>query len=196
MIGWKNLALIIITALLVGGLVVTTRQQIADRHAEDAQADAVDNGTPAQPLNEDSILASAELATLDGKKITIKSYRGKWLLLNFWATWCGPCKMEMPDLEKLWKTQHKAGLEMLAVSGENPKDVWDFLTGTSTGTSIHYPVGSDPQAALQISLDASAIPRTIILNPKGHVIYDKLGATALDDFEDVLKQNGFHLNHA
>src|SRR5262245_45090021 len=62
-----------------------------------------------------------ELDTLDGKKVKLSDYRGKAVLLNFWATWCGPCKIEMPwfvDLQKQYKDQ---GLEIVGVAMEDTK---------------------------------------------------------------------------
>jgi len=61
---------------------------------------------------------SFSLQSLDGHNLTLDDYRGKYLLINFWATWCGPCKVEMPSLEKLHQHFKERNLTVLAVSND------------------------------------------------------------------------------
>ncbi|HHE04557.1 MAG TPA: TlpA family protein disulfide reductase, partial [candidate division WOR-3 bacterium] len=68
------------------------------------------------------------LRTLSGKEMKLSSFRGKVVELNFWATWCGPCRYEMPSMEKLYKEFKDDGLEILAINlGESAPDVGEFM---------------------------------------------------------------------
>lgn len=148
-------------------------------------------GTVSDTTLQDTALADATVKSLDGKIIPIKSYRGKWLLLNVWATWCGPCRGEMPDLQSVWQKEHPAGLEMIGVSSEEPIVLWTFLAHQSGPNPVTYPIASDPGGQLSQALQVDAIPRTFILNPQGHVVFDmaNMGDKAL--FLDALKTAGF-----
>ncbi len=68
------------------------------------------------------------LRTLEGKSVSLKDYRGKVIFLNFWATWCGPCRMEMPSMEKLWQDFKEEDFLILAVNiQEESKLVSSFM---------------------------------------------------------------------
>ncbi|MBS1234910.1 MAG: thiol:disulfide interchange protein, partial [Nitrospirae bacterium] len=78
------------------------------------------SGGPTSPLNSDNIINSRApdftIKDLAGKNISLSAFKGKVVLLNFWATWCPPCRAEMPALNKLYREKKNRGLEIIAVS--------------------------------------------------------------------------------
>jgi peroxiredoxin len=78
------------------------------------------------------------LKTIDGKTVSLSDYKGKAVLLNFWATWCGPCKLEMPWLIELQKKYSAQGFTVLGISEDDgsPKDVSDF----AAKMNVNYPI--------------------------------------------------------
>ncbi len=121
------------------------------------------------------------LTTPDGKKVSLSQFRGKVLLLDFWATWCGPCLREMPNVIEIYKRYHSKGLEILGVSLDEEKsaDKWrqmikDRGMNWNHGSSLQ---GWDcPVARL---FNVTAIPRMYIIDKDGKIIAQDLRGEAL-----------------
>lgn len=121
------------------------------------------------------------LATPDGKTVSLSQFRGKVLLLDFWATWCGPCLREMPNVIEIYKKYHSKGLEILGVSldEENSADKWrqmikDRGMNWSHGSSLK---GWDCPVARMFNV--TAIPRMYIIDKDGKIIAQDLRGEAL-----------------
>lgn len=112
-----------------------------------------------------------ELETLDGKKVKLSDFRGKPVILNFWATWCPPCRAEMPDLEKI----SKEGVEVVAVnvteSEENKEKIGRFVK--ELGLTFTIPL--DEAAAVTQRYNVSAFPTSYVLDKDGKIRYIALG---------------------
>ena len=118
-----------------------------------------------------------QLATLDGQKITLSTLRGKPVLLNFWASWCGPCRLEMPFIQKIYedKALTEKGLVILAVDiGENPGTVKDFVTGNGFTFTVLLDRSQDTAHRYNIR----GIPATFFINESGIIQDIKVGAFA------------------
>jgi peroxiredoxin len=114
-----------------------------------------------------------------GNRISISSLRGSWIILNFWATWCGPCKYEMPLLQALANDKEKAekGLTLLTISsGETAETVQDFLK--KTGYS--FPVLLDSQYQITYAYYVRAYPTTFFIGQDGIIKLIKVGAFMKD----------------
>jgi peroxiredoxin len=122
---------------------------------------------------DDKRRASADLSLQDlsGKTWTLSALRGNVVLLNFWATWCPPCRKEMPDLESLYNEFHKQGLVVLAISDEEATKVNPFISERS----VHYPVLLDPGRKVNDLFAVEGIPKSFVFDRDG-----KLVATAID----------------
>ena len=113
---------------------------------------------------------------LDGlgeKKVELKSFKGKVVFLNFWATWCGPCKEEMPSMEALYQQFKEKGFIFLAISVdyEGRKGVREFIG------KHHYsfPILLDPKCSTLDLFEVKGIPTTIIIDKKGMMIGKAIG---------------------
>ncbi len=115
--------------------------------------------------------ASFTLTGLDGKIYSLPALRGKVVLLNFWATWCLPCREEMPDLDALCRRFGAKGLVILAVSAEDRETVAGFLAKQS----YMFPVLLDPARKANDSFAVDSIPKSFIFDREG-----KLAAFAID----------------
>ncbi|MDD5433941.1 MAG: TlpA disulfide reductase family protein [Nitrospira sp.] len=101
------------------------------------------------------------------KKINLKSYRGKVVMLTFWATWCNPCRMEMPSMEKVYKQFKDKGFIILSVaSGDNKEDVSSFMKEYN----LTFPALLDYDYVVSDNYKVWAVPTTYFINAKGEII--------------------------
>ncbi len=107
------------------------------------------------------------LKDLDNKKVSLKSYRGKVVMLNFWATWCTPCRLEMPSMEKLHRQFKDKGLVILAVSaGEKSAGVTAFVKEYR----LTFPALLDTEQEVAEEYQVWALPTTYFINAEGKLI--------------------------
>jgi thiol-disulfide isomerase/thioredoxin len=113
-----------------------------------------------------------ELDTLDGQTVVLSQLKGRLVLVNFWATWCGPCRHEMPFLQQLYEDWPGSELVLLAVNvGEGSSDVSQFLQ--SYGFS--FPVLLDGQATIAQRYNVMGIPTTFFIDKEGVIQNIKVG---------------------
>ena len=108
------------------------------------------------------------LATLDGGQASLADHRDKLVIVNFWATWCQPCTVEMPSLEALWKRYRERGLIVLAVSVDRgaPRAL---LEPYVRNLKLTFPILLDPESKTSDRWRFTAIPATFIVRPGGDV---------------------------
>jgi peroxiredoxin len=108
------------------------------------------------------------LATLDGGRASLAEHRDKLVILNFWATWCQPCTLEMPSLEALWSRYRDRGLVVLAVSVDRgaPRAL---LEPYVRNLKLTFPILLDPDSKTSERWRVTAIPATFIVRPGGDV---------------------------
>jgi len=112
------------------------------------------------------------LTDLAGNTVSLTDYKGKNIYLNFWASWCGPCKMEMPDIEKIYQEYKDKDLIVLAVDvGENMDTVNDFVTANQ----FNFSVLLDPKGSVAKTYKVSSIPVSIFINKEGLIVSKKIG---------------------
>lgn len=118
-----------------------------------------------------------------GKKHSLSQYKGKWVLVNYWATWCPPCLMEIPDLAALHKDR-KNNLVVLGVAMDyqDPKDVSDF----AKSQAIPYPIIlGDEKSIAQIG-PVRGLPTTYLYNPQGKQVAYNVGMLSREAVEQYI----------
>lgn len=113
-----------------------------------------------------------KLKTLDGKDFDLSSLRDKAVLVDFWATWCGPCRESMPHLEKLYDQFKGKGLALVSVSrDEDPADASHFIAqGKYTWINV-----ADPKLRSDAEWGTSLIPRLVLIARGGKVVFESEG---------------------
>jgi len=116
---------------------------------------------------------------------TFEAYRGHPLVLNFWATWCEPCRKEMPLLQALYETYHTTGLILLAVS-QDTSDRTDAIRSYVDASGFTFPVLLDPQGSIATSYNVHLLPSTVFVNAQGMVTAKHHGPMVQTQIEQYL----------
>ncbi len=106
------------------------------------------------------------LTSRDGQAVSLSELKGQVVMINFWATWCGPCRQEMPLLEQLYTRYESLGFTLLGVNvEENSKDADVFLKDTP----VTFPILFDPENGVSKLYNVSAMPSTVLVDRAGNV---------------------------
>lgn len=128
-----------------------------------------------------------ELPNLDGKRRSLKAWRGKIVLLNFWAPWCAPCREEIPLLMDLQKRYRGRGLQVVGIAIDDRDNVVHFRDEMS----INYPilVGQDDAITLMTRYGnrIGSLPFSVTINREGRIVARKLGVYRRTELEDLLR---------
>lgn len=115
-----------------------------------------------------------KIKNLKGGLTSLSNFKGKVVLINFWATWCAPCRSEMPSMEALYRAYRRSDFEILAVSidtiGEPPVRAFIEEFGFS------FPVLMDTQYVVNDRYDVRVVPTSVLVNRKGMIVHRLLGA--------------------
>jgi len=134
----------------------------------------------------EAIAPDFELQSLSGKSVTLSSLRGRPVIVNFWATWCAPCILEMPNLEKFYQ-RYAGEFEILAVNaGESEEDVRRFVEKIG----VTFPILLDPQIETQFLYRVRGLPTTFIVNGDGIIEAVHLGLLSEKQLSGYLAEVG------
>lgn len=126
-----------------------------------------------------------ELTDLDGNVIRLSSLRGKKVMLNFWATWCGPCRMEIPHMVELYDEQGNAAFEILAVNvNEAPDKVRAFVQQND----MRFPVLLDTKGSVAGSYYVRAIPTSLFIDEQGVIVAVHVGTLTEQALQGYIQQ--------
>jgi len=117
--------------------------------------------------------ADFTLPLLDGTKVTLSQFKGKVVFLNFWATWCGPCRSEMPSMEAVYQQLKDKGFEILAVNLGESKDK---VSGFMNEYKLTFPSVLDERQIAGSQYNIRAIPTTYIIDRRGLIVARLVGS--------------------
>lgn len=130
--------------------------------------------------------ADFTLETVDGKKITLSELRGKVVLVNFWATWCGPCVKEIPDFLKVYEAYKSKGFEIVGISLD--RGGWKQVTPFVERMKISYPVVIGDARLVEAYGNFNAIPTTFLLDKNGNIVTKHTGLMTKAQLEEHLNR--------
>ena len=185
-----NRNVIIILCIVIG----VTGLLVLGKHGSKPPANQVGDAGAPQPSAGDPPVGSVapdftlrSLSDADGKSVQLSSLRGKTVLVNFWATWCGPCKIEMPWFVELQKKYGPEGLQIVGVAEDDigEKAISDF----THKMGINYPIllGTEKVAQLYGGLDG--LPTTFFVDRSGKIIDRQLGLISESVIVDNIKKS-------
>src|SRR5690625_7077187 len=181
---------IIIIVILAGMLGFTVYKFVADSKEPtlEEQADSISDNTIVSPpkeggeeitksdgegLDKGQKAPDFELSTLDGETVKLSDFRGQKVLLNFWATWCPPCRKEMPDMEKL---HNNTDVKILAVNLTGTESGLDEVKSFIDKLKLTFTVPLDEESEIANQYEVVAYPTTYMIDSNGRIQYKSFGA--------------------
>ncbi|MEO8309297.1 MAG: TlpA disulfide reductase family protein [Pseudomonadota bacterium] len=133
---------------------------------------------PAHAVNATGPAPQFQLQSMAGKSVDLSQYKGQVVMINFWASWCGPCRTEMPILEKLSAKYKPMGFAMIGVNVEpDSKVAADWLKVTP----VTFPILFDTKSEVSKLYSVSSMPSTVIVDRKGNLRWKHVGYKAGDE---------------
>jgi len=118
------------------------------------------------------------LNDLDGNQHRLSDYRGQVVIINFWATWCPPCRAEMPSMQRAWEQLEEEGILMFGIDvGEDEDTIFQF-TGNYP---VEFPLLMDSDSGVINQWPVRGLPTTFVVDPKGRIVYRAIGGREWDD---------------
>ena len=123
------------------------------------------------------------LQTLDGERVKLSDFEGKKVILNFWATWCKPCREEMPDLQSIYQ-ESDDDVVILAINMDAHNDVEGFIDSYS----VTFPVLLDENDQISDMYQIISLPTTYFIDEDGTIVQKHLGQITYEQLEEILKK--------
>ncbi|MDO6431077.1 TlpA disulfide reductase family protein [Flavitalea sp. BT771] len=150
-------------------------REVADRIA---LLSKIETGRQALPFTQSSV---------DGKTVTLADFRGKYVLLEFWASWCGPCRAENPNLRKQYQLYKDKGLEIVGVSLDHDKGAWVKAIEKDQLPWVHVSDLQGWKNAVSTSYGIMGVPANFLIDPQGKIVAQNLRGEALNKkLEEIL----------
>jgi len=164
--------------------VTTTRLLLLSAILAVTVAVAVGCQRTAAPSGQSALAPDFSATDLDGKTISLDRYKGKILIINYFATWCPPCRVEIPDFVEAYKDHRKDGLEFLGVDlGESPDTVKEFVNEQK----INYPVIAGDRDMEDKFGPVHSIPVTIVIDREGRIATKKIGMLSSEELDEIIQ---------
>jgi thiol-disulfide isomerase/thioredoxin len=171
----------VVTTMVVLGLLVVGAAMMVSRMATEGESGVSAALPPPEfpAAGQRSIYGKADRSwtfrTLEGDPVTLADFEGKVVFLNFWATWCGPCVVEIPSIQKLRDALEKDAVAFVLVSDEDRDKIRSFIERKKWSLTSFRMDGDRPAL-----FEAPGIPATFILDPQGVVVFQHIGMAQWD----------------
>lgn len=166
----------------------TTTPNTPPKHGDSKPAAKTETAAPAAETTSSAAAQVADVGQamppytttlLDGKKFDIAAERGNVVFLNLWATWCNPCRAEIPELQSLHQKYAPRGFKVVGISLDDTGagGVKQFVAQHS----MTYPIAYDPEGKIATILQSSVLPTSVIVDRSGQIVWKNFGAVSMDD---------------
>jgi thiol-disulfide isomerase/thioredoxin len=143
-------------------------------------------GMSFKPLTQASLAPDFALESLDGKTMRLSDFRGKAVLLNFWATWCGPCKIEMPWFVELQKQYGADGFQIVGVAMDDASK--EDISKFAKEMGVNYPILIGKEAVGDQYGGVPALPESFLIARDGKIMDKIIGLRGKSEIEDAIKK--------
>ena len=182
---WQIIFVVILVTILSGLSGYYFQQLTKDDTVSKEQFNTKNSPSPEEVIGTD--VAEFSLSDLNGERRYLSEWEGKLIAINFWATWCAPCREEIPAFVELQEKYATQGLQFIGIALQQADEVRDFIEEYN----VNYPslVGGDEviKVANQLGNNIGAMPYTVIINSKGKIAFTRRGPLSKFEAEAVIK---------
>ena len=178
----------VLLAVLGGGLVLynklaaQTEPQNLITETDEAGSVETPAEEPDSPETEKAFAPDFTVYDADGNEVHLSDFRGKPVVLNFWASWCGPCKSEMPDFESVYQTFGQ-DIHFVMVNLTTGRETVEIAQAFLDQSGYTFPVYFDTQASAAMTYGVSAVPMTFFIDAEGYPIAYAQGALSAEHLQ-------------
>jgi peroxiredoxin len=137
-------------------------------------------------INEQNIAPDFTLKTLDGQTVKLSDFRGKKVILNFWATWCPPCRAEIPDMQQFYAKHKTEGIEILAVNATETEKSTKNIKKFAETYGMTFPILLDEKSDVAHTFQAQTIPTSYIIDTHGVIQKRMIGPMSYEQMKQFL----------
>ncbi|MFD0715647.1 peroxiredoxin family protein [Paenibacillus sp. GCM10027626] len=202
----KAIVTIALVALVIYGVYDLTKknkplatplaEQAQQEAAQQQKPDAINDRAEPQPESEPQDVIGLErgniapdftLQAFEGEDLTLSSFRGEKVILNLWASWCPPCRAEMPDMQAFYEDHQANGIKVLAVNLTAAEKAVEDVAVFVDEYKLTFPVAMDDQNAVAEMYRVRSIPSTFILDEEGKIIQKIVGPMTYEMMEEFMQ---------
>jgi thiol-disulfide isomerase/thioredoxin len=164
----------------------------ASAHAPaQAQAPSAADAASAPLIQSDQLTAAfwaQQFDTPKGTRLNLDRFKGKPLLINFWATWCPPCVKELPELDRFHKDFTPKGWQVIGLAIDGPTPVKEFLAKVGVGFDLGLAGFGGTELSQALGNEAGGLPFSVVIDAQGRVRHRKMGATSYEELAKWAKE--------